>query len=317
MDAIVPAAAAMKRRKLAEQEHDGAATARQHEQEATAAKARPKKRKEKEIDVIALARERREAEEEHAARDAESLREAMEGMDVEDMKRLVQTEHMEIKPRQRPVRLEGDAASEADDRWDPAWNGRKNFKKFRRRGESERMRGHRVIVGLEEVKRKGLGIGEEYWLEAGGQSQSQRQSQSQGKNQGRRTESQGASQAQGGAARKKKFSHLVGDDSDPEPDDEVVVVEPQELPSVESLREEPSANRQSQKERTQTSKSTGTAESSTMQSATLTSGSKKRSATAASVKAQPPAKRGKLGGRRNDTDDSDEDELKFRFRRRK
>jgi len=302
MDAILPAATALKRRKLAEREAQGGASdVQQPEEKAIPARDRPRKRNEKEIDVIALARERREAEEEAAAKDAESLREAMEGMDVEDLKRLVQTEEMEIKPRRRPARTQGEDEEGQNDRWDPAWNGRKNFKKFRRRGEPERMRGQRVIVGLEEVKRKGLGIGEEYWLEAGGKSQPQRQSQTQ--SQAQRRESQGATQIQNEPGSRKKFSRIVEDESGSEPEEEATAID---------------TDRRSQKEsRTQTSRSTGRAESSTAHVATTSSGSKKRSATAASAKAQPPAKKGRFGGRRDDSDDSDEDELKFRFKRKR
>jgi hypothetical protein len=42
-----------------------------------------------------------------------------------------------------------------DDGWDPRWNGRKNFKKFKRRGEGPQpMRGHRVTIRLEESRNK-------------------------------------------------------------------------------------------------------------------------------------------------------------------
>ncbi|KAK3302755.1 uncharacterized protein B0T15DRAFT_562761 [Chaetomium strumarium] len=54
----------------------------------------------------------------------------------------------------------------ADGRWDPRWNGRKNFKRFRAQGEQAgRRAASRIIISLEEVKPKEDGIGDDYWLE--------------------------------------------------------------------------------------------------------------------------------------------------------
>ncbi|GME61833.1 hypothetical protein GTA08_BOTSDO04645 [Neofusicoccum parvum] len=113
---------------------------------------------EKDINVIQLAKERREKEEEERRKDEESLREAMKDLDVESMKNLAKVEEMEIRPRSERT---GDAEEQdGDERWKTEWNGRKNFKKFRKRragdqdGESQApLRSRKVIVALEEVKR--------------------------------------------------------------------------------------------------------------------------------------------------------------------
>lgn len=55
--------------------------------------------------------------------------------------------------RTRPARARDSTGANA--RWDPAWNGRRNFKRFQRRGEGPANRGVKIIVALEEVKQKG------------------------------------------------------------------------------------------------------------------------------------------------------------------
>lgn len=165
MDQILPAAAAMKRRKIEEQEEatrngTSAKTSGKSHQEAPAEKIKPKK----EVNIQEVVRERREAEEDAVRREEESLRETLGGMQVEDMKNLAMVEEMDLPDR--PDRPGNQTNGTSNSRWDDAWNGRKNFKKFRRRGDGALpQRGHSVIVPLEEVKKKDFGIGEEYWLE--------------------------------------------------------------------------------------------------------------------------------------------------------
>lgn len=165
MDQILPAAAAMKRRKIEEQEEatrngTSVKSAVTSHQIAPAEKIKPKK----EVNIQEVVRERREAEEDAVRREEESLRESLDGMHVEDMKNLAVVEEMDLPGRSdRPG---NQINGTSDSRWNDAWNGRKNFKKFRRQGEgAPARRGHSVIVPLEEVKKKDFGIGEEYWLE--------------------------------------------------------------------------------------------------------------------------------------------------------
>ena len=172
VEKLLPAAAAMKRRKIEEQEEarrKGVSAVSsfgksQHKIEAEKPE-KPQKQK-KEIDIQEIVRERREAEEDAARRDEDSLRVTLDGMNVEDMKRLAVVEEMQLPARSnRSHHPKGNGSS--DPRWDEQWNGRKNFKKFRRRGETtQAQRGQSVIVPLEEVKKKNFGIGEEYLRES-------------------------------------------------------------------------------------------------------------------------------------------------------
>lgn len=167
MDQILPAAAAMKRRKIEEQaESVRNGFSREPSSKKSQPEAAPEKMKpRKEVNIQEVVRERREAEEEAVRREEESLRETLDGMKVDDLKSLAVVEEMEIPARpDRPPRNQANGTPNS--RWDEAWNGRKNFKKFRRRGEgAPARRGPSVMVPLEEVKKKDFGIGEEYWLE--------------------------------------------------------------------------------------------------------------------------------------------------------
>ncbi|KAI9715243.1 MAG: hypothetical protein M1812_006054 [Candelaria pacifica] len=172
---LLPAAAAMKKRRLAEEAEEANQARRGTSKEPSKTKDQPdsvetpkKGRKiKKEPNVLEVARERRQAEEEAARQDQETLLASMDGMDVEQMRNLAVVEEMEFAPRNaRPTRTE--AHGDTSSRWDDRWNGRKNFKRFRRSGDGDPQprRGQGVIVGLEEVKKKDYGIGDGYWLES-------------------------------------------------------------------------------------------------------------------------------------------------------
>lgn len=120
------------------------------------------KKKTKEIDVRKELAARRAREEEARLKD-EELEEQLKGVDISGMRDVAKIEEMEVPERRHPARAaRNDPNSE---RWDTKWNGRKNFKKFRPQGQrADAPRLQRVIVTLEEVPRKGHGIGEEYWL---------------------------------------------------------------------------------------------------------------------------------------------------------
>lgn len=186
---MLPAAAAMKRRRVEEEkeaQRKGVPTEPSFEKPKKEAGGQLKKRKpRKEVNIQDVVRERREKEEEAARRDEEDLQNPLDGMNVDELRHLAIVEEMEIKERvDRPRR---DLAYDpTGDRWDERWNGCKNFKKFRRRGGGPQpRRGQSVMVALEEVKKKDYGIGEGYWLDSekskrqrkenGGRSQSQSQ----------------------------------------------------------------------------------------------------------------------------------------------
>lgn len=168
MNQLAPAATALKRRRLAEQ------TERRRRGEVTPPvetikespepEIQPPKKVKPEIDVLGVARSNREKAEELARKEREALQEALSGMDIDAIRNLAIIEDMEITRQPPPQRA---TREDESDRWDDKWNGRKNFKKFRRRGETDnRARDfHRVIVPLEEVKKRDFGIGDDYWLE--------------------------------------------------------------------------------------------------------------------------------------------------------
>ncbi|EED19124.1 DNA damage response protein RcaA [Talaromyces stipitatus ATCC 10500] len=155
MAGLLPGASAMKRRRV----ESGSHTLREQ-----AAKEEAPKPKRQKVDVIAAARRHRE-EEEAAAQERKqqaetTFQEDIEGMTIEDMKKLVIVEEFEV-----PMREKEPVTVNATDRWDERWNGRKNFKKFRRKGDrsAARSRIQAVIVPLDEVKRKEYGVGDRYW----------------------------------------------------------------------------------------------------------------------------------------------------------
>ncbi|KAK5154956.1 hypothetical protein LTR04_005917 [Oleoguttula sp. CCFEE 6159] len=325
---LLPAAAAMKRRRLAESLNSSASAAPAADTQPksdSAKKASFKNKKEKEVDVIAVMAARREKEEEERRKDEESLQQALEGMDIESMKNLAQVEEMEIAPRTtRPTR-----SNEPDDsRWDDRWNGRKNFKRFRRQGDhgTTAIRGpRRVIVTLEEVKKKDFGIGEEYWLEPNSST-----SKSNRKDKTRSTQSQSqrthASQPAGAA------------DADADPDEEAARFQRRSdtarsicasraeddaaVPDAEdAILPEEIAGTPRSKKLVEATQQISTLIPDTQQSASAARG--KRPAPPSSSAKQPPAKKARQSKlappvREAEREQSEgEDELKFRFRRRK
>ncbi|TKA72443.1 hypothetical protein B0A55_08001 [Friedmanniomyces simplex] len=156
-------------------------------------KAARSKKKEQQLDVKAALAERKKAEEERRRKDEEALREQLAGVDLAELNDLAQIEEMEIPVREHPPPRRTEPGAQSA-RWDPAWDGRKNFKKFRPQGQRrDGPRPRQVIVQLEEVTQVTNGLGAEYWLDSnnstaksaasesrssGGKSKSQSQSQS-------------------------------------------------------------------------------------------------------------------------------------------
>lgn len=158
MAGLLPGASAMKRRRAESGPRRNANPKPKEEKEP-----KPKRAK---LDVLEAARQHREAEEDAQRRqqeEDESLRHNdLHDTDLDKLKGLAIVEEMEI-PLRKPPQPHTVAQ---DDRWDERWNGRKNFKKFRRKGDPRhgRHRVQAVIVPLEEVSRKDYGIGDHYWV---------------------------------------------------------------------------------------------------------------------------------------------------------
>lgn len=147
---LLPGAHAMKRRRAEMSSHHAEGNSSAIDTELPKGK-RPK------LDLLEAARKHREEEEQQQKRE-QNIHPAGEDMDLNQLKNLAIVEEMEMPVRNAPTR-EGNI-----DRWDDQWNGRKNFKKFRRRSDARgRARMQAVIVPLEEVTRKEYGIGDHYW----------------------------------------------------------------------------------------------------------------------------------------------------------
>jgi nijmegen breakage syndrome protein 1 len=114
-------------------------------------------------------------------------------------------------------------ASRADEssRWDDKWNGRKNFKRFKRRGGEEGgARVRKVIVRLEEAKKRDYGIGEDYWLEERDDSQKRRKKKGRG-TQEQDVDGQAPSQARSTSSTGgQKVSSIPQDESVPVDDED-------------------------------------------------------------------------------------------------
>lgn len=311
MEEIAPAATALKRRRLAE------IAAGRRERELTPPspqsppppenkilpKAHLSKKIKKEIDVVEVARLQREHAEELARAEREVLQEKLDGMDIEAIRNLAIVEDMEVTRPNRPVRA---ARADESDRWDDRWNGRKNFKKFRRRGAgSGRKELGRVIVPLEEAKKKDYGIGDDYWLESDSHNR---------KKKGKPRDTQDLSQLQSQSSRPQNWAStraaaiLAQDIDDGLLETEAQAVDPPSSP-FESLDAPPpktAISSRSQRSQNLVDKTNA------MQNI---SPRKKRVASATLTK-PAPVKKVKPTVEIQDSDDS-EDELKFRFRKKR
>jgi nijmegen breakage syndrome protein 1 len=115
----------------------------------------------KEVDILEIARLQREKEDSTAKAERDSLEQAMNGVDMAQVRKLAPIEEMVVKHPHSPIQVSNNEGN----LWDEKWNGRMNFKKFRRKGQACASIIHKVIVPLQEVKKKDFGIGEDYWLE--------------------------------------------------------------------------------------------------------------------------------------------------------
>ena len=282
MDNLLPATAAMKRRRMEEAE-----SARRHdvpreppiETSQNKSKMDNTPHQPKEVNIKDVLRDRREKEE-AARRDEEGLQDTLEGMSIEEMKKLAVVEPMAVPDRTEVQRRgHGDPT---DSRWDERWNGRKNFKKFRRRGDGiQARRGQSVIVPLEEAKRKDYGIGDDYWLDS-------EKTKNKRKEKERATQSQ--SQSQRYATAKSEVVDVASE-----------LAVDGDLPNSIDLAAPRTTRRQEQNQRMDESSGRSPAVNRKRPAASQTSGG--------------PAKKQKTFAVQ-DSDSDSEDELKFRFKKK-
>lgn len=165
LDELAPAATRLKRLRL-ENEERARAEGREPEPQsflkptsgpaAVPAKKKPAK---KEIDILEVSKKQREEQDRRAKEERQALEEAMEGIDSAAIRRLIPTAFMTVRTiTENEQRWNQDQNS----RWNEAWNGRPNFKKFRRKGDQPRLL-QKVIVPLQVADKREMG-GDMYWL---------------------------------------------------------------------------------------------------------------------------------------------------------
>ncbi|KAI0108875.1 hypothetical protein GGR51DRAFT_513410 [Nemania sp. FL0031] len=331
MDALAPTAAKIKRRRIAAGEEPvprREATPPPVVEKAVVVEKSPKIKQE--VDILELARQHREEAERRAKMEREELEAEPGDLDLAEIRRLHIEEPMPL--REAPLVRTRDQDI-AEGRWDPAWNGRKNFKKFRQRGAVQGRKVEKIIVALEEVKSKGFGIGDDYWLEDSNISQprsnrpddrSQSRSQSHRQVTNNNNNSKTNSTAKESRRGKKQIEENLqpvdssgeesitmengheaeeNNDEDDEDDDDVVITSSSRARATRS-----SAN---------TTQSQSRATESTLDKAQPARRTGKRPAAAPPAKEQP-AKRARGRGFHKDSDEeSDDDDLRFKFGRRR
>ncbi|KIX00243.1 uncharacterized protein Z518_10382 [Rhinocladiella mackenziei CBS 650.93] len=218
MDDLLPAATRLKRQKLAEGRPNG----QTDDSSTTGMQPVPKKKKkEREIDVRQVVRAQRE-EKEEAARREEEILEAASGYYSEDQgpANLVDVVVTELPRRDKTKNL-NKANGEHGDHWDPKWNGRKNFKSFRRKGEAPQRRGHarKVIVPLVEVPENTYGLGERYWEKT--EEEKERERERKRKEGARSQKMQNQTQRSSGTASARSRAVIDDDEDEDFPVDDV------------------------------------------------------------------------------------------------
>ncbi|KND91124.1 Nibrin [Tolypocladium ophioglossoides CBS 100239] len=293
MDGMAPAAARFKRQRL----ERGEAFASPSPEPAPAPTKAPSKKKAKEIDVLAMAARHREEAEARARAEKEDLANLPDDVDLAEIRRLNIVEEM-------PVRDPAGASSRtreqeiADPRWDPRWNGVKNFKKFRRRGEPAGRQPARVIVPLAQVKNKEFGVGDNYWLEDEGSQRKNQPPASHRSLQGTANPTPPVP-----SSRKRNMGFVVEDSGEEAENNSTVPTAESALAGTHSTRI--SATPSQRNTRSQASRHTSQSQG-------------KRPAPESA--SDQRAKRPRPAPQRTEvvaSDDSDDDELKFRFGRRR
>lgn len=153
-------------------------------------KNKPARRTKKSGDTqVEEAMHKRMEEQEKAARiERDAQLTIMADINIDEVRSGIEILEMSVG-RTRTVTRPGDRADESD-RWDDKWNGRRDFKKFRRQGAPVNRDHNKVIISLEEVKNKEFGIGDEYWVDNRREEERESQRKSQNRSQNRKAKQQ-------------------------------------------------------------------------------------------------------------------------------
>ncbi|KAK3346186.1 hypothetical protein B0T25DRAFT_271086 [Lasiosphaeria hispida] len=283
---------------------------------AQAAKGRGKKAAGDTDEILELARKHREEEEARLAAERRMLEhDPDDEIDYAAIRALHIIEECEVHyPKENANSRDQEGTSS---RWDPRWNGRKNFKRFRKQGDPAGRPAPRIILELEEVPLKEYGIGDDYWLENEGTDKRKKNNQ---------RESQ-AEPVQNSLAKEKerplgRRTVIALDSSDEEgenmvgnamEDDEPAELEPEPPRSRAAKAAEKAASLRTQsqsQEKTQTQTQTGLVSS-------IRAGKRAAAPEPAKERAAKRPRRG-LRAKESEGDEEDsDDELKFRFGRRR
>ena len=225
MDDLLPAATAMKKRKLeleAEAKRKGLPVS---SSSTLAGPAKKPKKQEKEIDVREVARAQRVKEAEAAKREREQ-EEALPPHDSNDREpaNLVVIEYLDLPVRESKIAPRTGKNPEDDPRWDPKWNGRRNFKKFRpQQAGAERRLDHatKVMLQLVPYKKNSGGLGDKYWDKSQEEKEREREKKRKEKQRSQKTQSsasqgQARTQSQNAAdtGSTRRISEVVSDDDE-------------------------------------------------------------------------------------------------------
>ncbi|KAL8992511.1 MAG: hypothetical protein Q9188_007569 [Gyalolechia gomerana] len=310
VDELLPASAAMKRRRLEAREEahrrgeeSPPPTNNNINSTSPPSAATKTKTKETPLDIKASLRERRAAADQARTLDEEALRQDIADVNVEALRNLAVVEEFDVLPHRslrshRTQNGHGDNNSSNDERWNPAWNGRKNFKKFRPQGTgngagaARRGGAQGVIVPLEEVKKKDFGIGEEYWLEGGKESLKRKRKERESQSQSQILENESESLSLGASTSGRDGGRGKGKNNIPK---ELVVEDDEEMPDVVDIE----APRRTRGMETQTQKS-----------------SAGRTSHGMGKQQQQQQQKSSLAAKQDESE-SEEDELKFRFGKRR
>ncbi|KAK7985473.1 FHA domain-containing protein [Apiospora saccharicola] len=319
LEEFAPGAALLKRRRI-EAGEDPAPRPTQSakptaERPAVKTKAKAAK-KNQEIDILEMANKHREEEDARAAAERAELKLAPEDLDLAEIRRLQIEEPMELRQAVPLVRSRDQDI--ADGRWDPRWNGLRNYKRFQPKGAVGAARPpQRIIVGCDEVKAKTAGIGDNYWLEDNDtQKRREKEKRSQNSNMNTMTtfrETQSTrrnntisptppplGRSRGGAsAEAEAADDMMEDDED---DDIVFSASTRSRSTRGAATQKTSSDQQSQRSQRTTQASIRT--------------STKRPAAAPPPKEQPTKRSKTIAIPASDEDDESEDELRFRFKKR-
>ncbi|KAK5070705.1 hypothetical protein LTR70_010660 [Exophiala xenobiotica] len=332
LDELLPAGAAMrkeKQRQELEARRKGLPVKSAMTQAKPAGNAKPKKEV-KMLNVREAVRARREAEdeaEEKERRELDDLQAEDEGMS--GPANLVQVVEYQLPVREKTSNGTNGYRGET---WKPEWNGRKNFKGFRRARDvangtasgGERRPRDKIIVPLVAVKKDTYGLGDQYWEK----TEEDRDRAAREKERKKRA-SQRSSQSQKQSSKQSQKSSTVNEGSDSDNED-IVQADEEDIehvnPGTTRLQQEaadvldhpvdvdePRQTRGGDTQTQSTRRSTATESRSTK-------GTKRPASTTPSGRATAAKKQKTLPvtvvhGSDSDDQDDDSDDMKFKFGR--